>query len=186
MSNSSLLCKKQVTWQEKTVRSTLLGDNELLTKSYGLSGSSGVWPRLFCLSTKVDLQEAHSAHHAQSRSLMQLQQDHDRFVAAGTAIQSAKQLNSAIHPALLPIEIEDICILVLHLDLGTFPWLFEAMLRDAEDLDFELTRSNITLSSSNQSFEIAAAKHKILLQEKVAHTDTSNLASGFENRLHWV
>ena len=55
------LKKWEVKWHEKTLKVPLFGDYEFLTKSYGLSGSSGVRPCLFCLATKADIQTARDA-----------------------------------------------------------------------------------------------------------------------------
>ena len=56
----------EVKWHEKTLKVTLFGDYEFLTKSYGLSGSSGVRPCLFALQPKqiFKLLEPPQTHHA--------------------------------------------------------------------------------------------------------------------------
>ena len=40
-----------------------------------------------------------------------------------------------IRPALLPIPLQWVCILALHLDLGIFPWIWDAMIADWRELD---------------------------------------------------
>ena len=43
-----------------------------------------------------------------------------------------------IRPALLPIPLQWVCILALHLDLGIFPWIWDAMIADWRELDGQL------------------------------------------------
>ena len=55
--------------------------------------------------------------------------------------QSSQRQNSfalIFVPYKLPIPLEDVCLPALHLDLGIFPWLYEAMLADARQLDYWL------------------------------------------------
>ena len=46
-----------------------------------------------------------------------------------------KNYNNVIRPSTKPIAIDKVCVPVLHLDLGIFPWPYEAMLCDAESID---------------------------------------------------
>ena len=69
---------------------------------------------------------------------------------------------------MLPIPLEDVCLPALHLDLGIFPWLYEAMLADAKQLDCQLAAkvgcAGILVSDSEQFSE--AAKLGSTLAEK--------------------
>ena len=127
-------------WQGKNVRVILFGDYEFLCTVYGISGPSGVHPCLFCQSKKADLKKPPAERNktAAPRNLGNLADDFHRFSEAGARLPQAKQFNNVIRPSLLPVELEDICIPVLHLDLGIFPWMFEAMLADVRKLDCEL------------------------------------------------
>ena len=117
----------------------LFGDYELLCSSYGLSGASGVRPCLFCLSPKSTFQEPKSERPThEARTLLGLAEDYKRFCEDGARIRRAKEFNNVIRPALLLVPIEDVCILALHLDLGIYPWMFEAMLADLQSLDLLL------------------------------------------------
>ena len=177
------LSSGKVKWQDKTLVMTLFGDYEFMTKSYGLSGSSGVRPCLFCLSTKTEFQT--STVHGPLRSLQLLRADHEKFVAAGSALSSAKHYNNVIRSPILPIELEEICIPVLHLDLGIFPWLYEAMLRDSDALDLELACSGANVPGSD-SFTIIAEKQKALQEKQEKYSQEAHQASVYEAQLQWL
>ena len=57
------------------------------------------------------------------------------FQADGSRLPRAKMFQNVIQPALLPIPLEWVCIPSLHLDLGIYLWLYEAMIADLRDLD---------------------------------------------------
>ena len=85
--------------------------------------------------------------------------------------QSSQRQNSfalIFVPYKLPIPLEDVCLPALHLDLGIFPWLYEAMLADARQLDYwlatEVGSAGIYVSTSKQLSE--AAKLGSTLAEK--------------------
>ena len=40
-----------------------------------------------------------------------------------------------IRPALLPIPLQWVCILALHLDLGIFPWIWDVMIAEWREID---------------------------------------------------
>ena len=123
-------------WQGKRVRPILFGDYEFLCSIFGLSGPSGVRPCLFCLAPKKEFQKAKSdrpTHHA--RTLQSLADDYEKFCQNGARIVRAREFNNVIRPALLHVPIDDVCVPALHLDLGIFPWIFEAMLADLRLLD---------------------------------------------------
>jgi len=178
------LASGKVTWKGKRVRLFLFGDYEFLTKSYGLSGSSGVRPCLFCLASKSEFQNA-SDTNCTCRSLQQLASDYADFAAAGSIISHAKRYNNVIRPSMLPIELTDICIPTLHLDLGIFPWLYEAMLRDAEKLDLMVARSDLELQSS-ESFAAAATKQQQLHALTQQHAEQTAQVNTAQTQLQWL
>ena len=57
------------------------------------------------------------------------------FQADGSRLPRAKMFQNVIRPALLQIPLEWVCIPSLHLDLGIYLWLYEAMIADLRDLD---------------------------------------------------
>ena len=59
---------------------------------------------------------------------------------------------------------------------GIFPWLYEAMLRDADDLDQQLARCSITVSSS-ESFDKFAKKQKELEEKEENYSQANHQAS---------
>ena len=70
--------------------------------------------------------------------LRTLQSMHDNlkaFQADGSRLPRAKMFQNVIRPALLQIPLEWVCIPSLHLDLGIYLWLYEAMIADLRDLD---------------------------------------------------
>ena len=114
-------------------------DYEFLCGSYGPSGASGVRPCLFCLETKKSFQLPLEQHDpSKQRTLESLQRDHEFFMADGALLNRAKDYNNVIRPALLPIPLQWVCILALHLDLGIFPWIRNVMIADWRELDGQL------------------------------------------------
>lgn len=75
-----------------------------------------------------------------ARSMTTLQTNHASFLASGGNLQNAKFHNNAIRKAILPVHLEDVCIPVLHLDLGIYPWMNEALCAEAQKIDSGLTK----------------------------------------------
>jgi len=146
-------------WRDKHIKVSLFGDYDFMTKCYGLSGSSGVRPCLFCLMTKTEMQSTHTPQSCTPRSIQGLREDLERFKAAGSRLQNANHYNNVIREVIFPIAITDVCVPVLHLDLGIFPWLYEAMIRDAEDIDFLLAKCQCEHDAASSSFKEIAEKH---------------------------
>lgn len=119
----------------------LSGDYEFLTTMYGLSGSSGVRPCLFCHCEKKSMQLSRAERPPVSkRSLVTLEQDLQSFTASGGALQHAKHHNNVIRHAILPLSLQQICLPMLHLDLGIFPYLYDAFCAEVRGLDTALVK----------------------------------------------
>ena len=131
------------------IKILLCGDYEFLTTLYGLSGASGLHPCLFCTTDKKNMQLP-PEHRLQStpRTLDTLHTNHMSFIEAGGNLIKAKFHCNVIRPAILQFPINDVCIPVLHLDLGIFAWLYEAMMKDVLELDELLGK---LLMQANQS-----------------------------------
>ena len=54
------------------------------------------------------------------------------------------------------------CVPVLHLDLGIFPWLFEAMIRDANDLDCTLAKHAKSSKEDSPEFQALLEQYQQL------------------------
>ena len=156
-------------WCGKQIRVIFFGDYELQCALYGISGASGTHPCLFCNATKKQMQLCLASQPAfQERTLATLQAEYEKFTDAGSVLSRAKEFCNVIRPYMLPIPLEDVCLPALHLDLGIFPWLYEAMLADAKQLDCQLAAkvgcAGILVSDSEQFSE--AAKLGSTLAEK--------------------
>ena len=128
-------------WKGKALKVYMLGDYEYQTVNYGLSGSGGVRPCLHCHCTKKDMantSDLRTAEDQQPRTLTTLTRDHERYIEAGSQLSQAKHYNNVIWPCILPVPISNAITPVLHLDLGIFTWMFEALLKDLNKLDMML------------------------------------------------
>ena len=179
-----IITLQQTEWHGKHITVSLFGDYDFMMKCYGLSGPSGVRPCLYCLSTKTEMQSQAAGQHGE-RTLEGLKADHASFVASGSRLQHAKHHNNVIRPFVVPIEIRDVCVPVLHLDLGIFPWLFDAMVRDAEELDLQLAKSLLTIQSS-ASFNEVAAKQKQLHTLYETRAIQEHRAQEAQAQLQWL
>lgn len=121
-------------WQGKKIRLIVSGDYEFLTTNYGLSGSSGVQPRFFCLAWKKSMQAPPSEAYT-VRTTSMLVEDYSGFVAASANIARIKHHNNVIRPVILPVQLNNVCVPILHLDLGIFPWIYDAMCSEVKSLD---------------------------------------------------
>ena len=119
----------------------MFGDYEFQTVNYGLSGSAGVRPCLHCHTTKsatAPPSEARPQGDREPRTLASLATDYNGFEAAGGQLPRAKFYNNVVRSLILPIPIRHVIIPILHLDLGIFTWLYEALMKDLQELDAQL------------------------------------------------
>ena len=132
---------QQSLWRGKAIKLYLFGDYEFQTVNYGLSGSSGVRPCLHCHCMKKDMvlvTESRTVADKRPRTLATLTEDYGKFREAGLQLPQAKNFNNVIRSCILPVPISNVIIPVLHLDLGIFTWMFEAFLKDLNQLDLTL------------------------------------------------
>lgn len=157
------------TWQERSFRVFFFGDYEYQTKCYGLSGSSGVRPCLHCLCPKKAMDEPHDSRQptdSEPRSLEQLSSDYTRFSEAGGVLSQAKHFHNVIRPQILPVPLENVVIPVLHLDLGIYPWMFEAFMGEIQDLDIQLASLTTPADTDSSTFvELARLHHTLVAVE---------------------
>ena len=82
----------------------------------------------------LTMEERPAAENA-PRTLESLAADYQRFSGDGSNLSRAKFHNSVIRPTILPIPICQAVIPVLLLDLGIFPWLLDAFIKELRQLD---------------------------------------------------
>ena len=83
----------------------------------------------------------------------------------------------------VPIAIDKVYLPVLHLDLGIFPWLYEAMLRDAESIDLMLARSYLDVDST--AFSAVLEKQRTLDEELGKEEQLAKRETEAQHLLHW-
>eukprot|EP00117_Sycon_ciliatum_P026615 scpid33635/ scgid5600/ E3 ubiquitin-protein ligase NRDP1; RING finger protein 41 &gt; E3 ubiquitin-protein ligase NRDP1; RING finger protein 41 len=171
-------------WHGRSVRVLLFGDYEFQTQQYGLSGSSAVHPCLHCEATKTEFQQPGATSNC--RSLASLETCHSAFVAAGARLPDAKRFKNCIRPVILPIPIEDAIIPVLHLDLGIFKWIFEALVKDCQTLDMSLAASGPATPADSQQFSTIVAKHQKLREKQDELIAVNASAQQLRNQLDWL
>ena len=148
-----------------------------------------------CLATRMLIQKSRDDQPPQTmRTLNSLASDYQRFKDDGFPLTRAKYFNNAIRPALLPIPVEDVCIPALHLDIGIYLRIFEAMLSYLRCLDLMLAQhlgasgttdddSKLFTEAATLSTELSSKlKQQGQLQEKVKLLETQVMdcvTSGF-------
>ena len=75
-----------------------------------------------------------------NRSLETLSRDFTSFTSSGAVLHNAKHHNNVIRHCILPIASEQVCIPVLHLDLGIFPYLYDAFCTELHAVDLDLVK----------------------------------------------
>ena len=174
-------------WGRFTVRVVLFGDYEFQTHLYGLSGSSGIRPCLHCHTTKTEFQTPPQERcDSVPRTLESLSEDLTRYEADGRVLTRAKNYNNVIRPVLLPIPITNACIRALHLDLGIFVYLYDAMLADSRELDLLLAKEveNFDGLGSNFANLVRMNNNYKVSQAKLAEVNVAVSTSC--NQLSWL
>ena len=175
-----ILQLRNTSWKDKKIRVILFGDYEFMCACYGLSGASGKYPCLFCEISKKEMQTAPSERQTlpQLRTLDTLAKSYHEFQEAGSPLPRAKAYLNVIRPVLLPIPLEDVCLPALHLDLGIFPYLFDAMLADIRQIDAELaltiSSADLLPSDSAQFTQAVAQQEKLTNKKKEAEEVQAN------------
>ena len=175
---------RQTTWEGRQIRLMLFGDYELQTTLYGLSGSSGAHPCLHCTITRTDMQLGGAT--AAVRTLASMQADHAAFVSSGARLVNAKKFNNCIRLPVLPMELENVIIPVLHLDLGIFPWIFSALTNDCQTLDCELAAAGTAAGTDSESFTAAVAKHTELNRKRSNLEMEEAVSNNLQHQLEWL
>ena len=105
-----------------------------------------------------------SADNHTLRTLQSLSADYERFVNTEGNPSNVKQFNNVLRSVILPIPVANVVIPVLHLDLGIFPWLFEACLSEVRLLDLKLVASTASSPEDNAAYSELAGLHVQLRQ----------------------
>ena len=114
-------------WMGKNIKVILNGDYEFLCKAYGISGATGKYPCIWCLMPKNDLDKCDKKYPA--RSNQSILDDHNRFQIEENGDKNVvKYYNNALHPPLLPIQLDDVSPPYLHVLLGIV-WKHHVLLK---------------------------------------------------------
>ena len=176
-------------WKDRAFRLFFFGDYDFQTKCYGLSGSSGVRPCLHCLCPKRSMDsvpESRQPEEADVRTLATLASDYAGFVAAGAIHNQAKRHNNVIRPVILPIPVEDVVIPVLHLDLGIFPWIFEAFMGEVQSVDLVLAMKTAPVNDDGRLFTELAQSFRQLHEVEVELADVTAQRDALQQQLQHV
>lgn len=154
---------------------------------YGLSGSSGVHPCLHCTATKASIKQLQSSSipHPIPTTLRSGQ---DTFVADGARMPRAKLFRNVVRPALLPIAVDHAALPALHLDLGIYMRLYNALLKDCCKLDLKLAKAaHTTASGSDFADFVKVSEVQALAQSKETKAEELwQQLTALERQLHWV
>ena len=110
----------------------------------------------------------------------------EHFIAAGGNISQAKKYNNAVRPCILAIPIENAIIPALHLDLGIFTWLFEAMLKELQQLDMLLASKGGSTIGDSGMFSKLAQLHADLSAINRQVSESAQQRSQLQNHLQYV
>ena len=172
------------TWRNRSVRVLLFGDYELQTTLYGLSGSSGTHPCLHCTAMRKEIQLPGCS--GAPRSLDLLCTDNAAFVGAGAKLADAKKHNNCIRPPILPVSLDNVIIPVLHLDLGIFAWIFDAMTKDCQMLDVALASSSTAVGTDSRAYTVTTEMHESLRQKQLDLQNERTAADSLQEQLEWL
>ena len=164
---------KEANWRNKKFCLFLFGDYDFFCKSFGLSGSNGTYPCLWCLITSNEMQER--AGVALPRTLGMIKRDHNRFIKYGKGkIASAKRFHNCVRSPLLDIEPSQVVPPYLHILLGVTLRHHNMLEDSAHQLDCMLGKSLAKLDSYPPSkftrdFEDYIKQEK--LEENIRHLE---------------
>ncbi|XP_022782751.1 uncharacterized protein LOC111323624 [Stylophora pistillata] len=92
---------KETTWGGKKKVVFLFGDYEFLCKTFGIAGASGKYPCLWCkINHEVMQVSCYKREHAEKRSLENIREDYDKFVADGSVTSRQKFYHNVTHEIL--------------------------------------------------------------------------------------
>ena len=145
---------QELTSENKSTQVTFFCDYGLQCQVYGISGASGIHPCLFCHMTKKAMQ------------LSPLKQPD----ATVWSLDTLEYAYNVIQPTMLPVPLEDVCIPSLNLDLGIFPWIFQALCADARTLNAHLAQELSSADTTNhdgKAFCVAVSLNEALVKKKI-------------------
>lgn len=179
---------QETEWRGKRIVVFAFGDYEYQTKMYGLSGASGLRPCLHCHIVKKDMEIAPQSRAASSsnRSLASLLHDHNKYSQDGSILSRAKLFNNVIRPCILPIPITHVAIPSLHLDLGIFPWLFNAFEADLHCLDTKAAACSGAQATDSEAFQQLAELHSRLVDVEGELQNCSARIQASEQQLQYL
>lgn len=108
------------------------------------------------------------------------------YTAAGSRLIHAKNHNNVIRPVILPIPVRNAVIPALHLDLGIFAWMFEAMEKDLQTLDIQLASRCAAAEGDAEAFGKLAKLHADRLAIQLEIDTTQQQCASFQNYLQFV
>ena len=126
-------------WREIKIRLTLFGDCQFLSMMYGISGSAGNYPWLWCHVKRSEIQSEDTSLNCDLRTLETLHSDHSAFQIHGTGKKThASQFNNVINPALIRIDLYHVCPPYLHIMLGIVKKHHDLLEKDVLDIDRDI------------------------------------------------
>ena len=121
------------------------------------------------------------------RTLASLAIDYNGFEAAGGQLLKAKFYSNVIWRPILPIPISHVIIPILHLDLGIFTWLSEALMKDLQELDAQLAIKCEPLTAADATaFQKLCELNGQLRSEEVAANTVQAQREGIVQQLQFV
>ena len=99
----------------------------------------------------------------------------------------AKFYNTVIRRPILPIPISHVIIPILHLDLGIFTWLYEALMKDLQELDAQLAAKCEPLTAADATaFQKLCELNGQLRSEELAANTVQAQREGIVQQLLFV
>jgi hypothetical protein len=147
---SQVECLQNLIWNEKKVIVFLFGDLAFLTSIFGLSGSAGSCPCLWCLETQGGIKNP--SQNIQLRSLEMIKSDHQKFLLHGEGNpKKVKFYNNCLHEPLLDIQLEYVAPPYLHFLLGIVLKHHQLLEAEADKIDIKIMR---TTDTNNQTINL--------------------------------
>ncbi|XP_065192129.1 uncharacterized protein LOC135823213 [Sycon ciliatum] len=176
-------------WEGKRLVLFIFGDYEFQCSMYGLSGPSGLRPCLHCHCKKKSMETPvlqREPEDSVPRSLATLSSNLLEFIADGERLPNAKLHNNVIRPAILPVPLPNVIVPVLHLDLGIFAWMFDAMLKDLRELDKLLASKAQSAAGDSDAFGRLSGLYRDHHDAEEQIAAASEQASGYQQQLNYV
>ena len=123
---------------------------------------------------------------APPRTLTTLAADHQAFVQDGSRTPRAKLFRNAIRPAILPIPIDHASLPALHLDLGIFVWLFEALKKECSNLDLQLARVAHADADDSSEFAKLTETHALVAANQAELSEHEQQLASWRVHLEWI